>query len=159
MKAMKGLLGLGLCLLGISYANAQAAKCSAVITKVSFAPNKDHEKTWDVQFNASVNGCEMSGGTFEYVVEHRAHGAPDRSGDLQRREIGEYPVHGELPRASRQGTEGSPGRVGQVLHLHPVGPTATTRFSRGAIVRREHRIRSRPFAGREVSRGPRAGLR
>ncbi len=69
MKAMKGLLGLGLCLLGISYANAQAAKCSAVITKVSFAPNKDHEKTWDVQFNASVNGCEMSGGTFEYVVE------------------------------------------------------------------------------------------
>jgi len=69
MKAMKGLLGLGLCLLGISYANAQAAKCSAVITKVSFAPNKDHEKTWDVQFNASVNGCEMSGGTFEYVAE------------------------------------------------------------------------------------------
>lgn len=69
MKAMKGLLGLGLCLLGISYANAQAAKCSAVITKVSFAPNKDHEKTWDVQFNASVNGCETSGGTFEYVAE------------------------------------------------------------------------------------------
>jgi hypothetical protein len=69
MKAIHGFLGLGLCLLGISYANAQAAKCSAVITKVSVTPNQSHEKTWDIQFNAAVKGCEMSGGTFEYVAE------------------------------------------------------------------------------------------
>ena len=69
MKAIHGLLGLGLCLLGVSYASAQAAKCSAVITKVSVAPNKEREKRWDIQFNALVNGCEMSGGTFEYVAE------------------------------------------------------------------------------------------
>jgi len=69
MKAIQGILGLGLCVLGVSFASAQAAKCSAVVTKVSVAPNKDHEKTWDIQFNAMVDGCEMSGGTFEYVVE------------------------------------------------------------------------------------------
>lgn len=72
MKALQGFLGLGLCLLGISFASAQVAKCSAVITKVSIAPAKDHEKTWDIQFNASVDGCEMSGGTFEYVAELNA---------------------------------------------------------------------------------------
>ena len=69
MKAIQGFLGLGLCVLGVSFASAQAAKCDAAITKVSITPDKSHEQTWDIQFNASVNGCEMSGGTFEYVAE------------------------------------------------------------------------------------------
>ena len=69
MKAIQGVLGLGLCLLGVSYASAQAAKCNATITKASIAPNKNHEKTWDILFNVSVSGCETSGGTFEYVAD------------------------------------------------------------------------------------------
>ena len=48
MKAIQGLVGLGLCLVGISFANAQAAKCSAVVTKQSMAPNPNKEKTWDI---------------------------------------------------------------------------------------------------------------
>ena len=74
MKAIKGLVGLGLCLVGISFANAQATKCSAVVTKQSMAPNPNEEKTWDIQFNVNVSGCEASNGTFEYVAEVEARG-------------------------------------------------------------------------------------
>lgn len=74
MKAIQGFLGLGLCLIGISFANAQAAKCNAVITKVSITPDQNQEKTWDVQFNAAVDGCGMSGGAFEFVVELESRG-------------------------------------------------------------------------------------
>jgi hypothetical protein len=73
MKAIQGLAGLGLCLLGVSFAHAQAAgKCSAVVTRHSVTPNANEEKTWDIQFNVMVNGCEMSGGTFEYVAQIEA---------------------------------------------------------------------------------------
>jgi hypothetical protein len=69
MKAIHGLAGLGLCLLGVSFAHAQASKCNAVVTKLSVGPNANEEKTWDIQFNVMVNGCERSGGTFEYIAE------------------------------------------------------------------------------------------
>ncbi len=72
MKAIHGLAGLGLCLLGASFANAQAAKCSAVVTRQSLSPHPDEEKTWNIQFNVVVNGCERSGGTFEYIAELEA---------------------------------------------------------------------------------------
>ena len=69
MKAKQACFAVGLCVLGISFAEAQAAKCSATVTKVAVTPNKDHEKTWNIEFNVSVTGCEKSGGAFEYVAE------------------------------------------------------------------------------------------
>lgn len=72
MKATHGLGGLALCLLGVSFANAQAPKCSAVVTKQSIRPNANEEKTWDIQFNVMVTGCERSGGSFEYMAELEA---------------------------------------------------------------------------------------
>lgn len=69
MKAIQGLVGLGLCVVGISFANAQTTRCSAVVTKASIAPDPNEEKTWNIQFNVNVSGCEASNGTFEYVAE------------------------------------------------------------------------------------------
>ncbi len=74
MKAIQGLVGLGLCLAGISFANAQTAKCSAVVTRQSISPDPNEEKTWNIQFNVNVSGCEASNGTFEYVAEVEGRG-------------------------------------------------------------------------------------
>jgi len=69
MKATQAFFAVGLCVLGISFAEAQAAKCSATVTKVAVTPSKDHEKTWNVVFDVSVSGCEKCGGAFEYLAE------------------------------------------------------------------------------------------
>ena len=60
--------------MGISFANAQNAKCSAVVTKQSISPDPNEEKTWSIQFNVNVSGCEASNGTFEYVAQLEARG-------------------------------------------------------------------------------------
>lgn len=69
MKAIHGLVGVGLGLLSLVGAEAQNATCSAVVTKKSVHASTKRERAWDIQFDVNVNGCASSSGTFDYVVD------------------------------------------------------------------------------------------
>lgn len=76
MKAIHGLVGVGLCLLSLGLANAQTGrKCSASVTKRSVQPSAELERAWDIQFDVTVNEC-AAGGAFEYIVDLTEKGQP-----------------------------------------------------------------------------------
>ena len=76
MKAIQGLVGVGICLLSMGIADAQTgSKCNATVTKKSFAASTRRERAWDIQFDVTVNECAASG-TFEYIVDLTEKGQP-----------------------------------------------------------------------------------
>ena len=76
MKAIQGLVGVGLCLLTVGIANAQTgSKCSANVTKRSVQASTRLERAWDIQFDVTVNEC-AAGGAFEYIVDLTEKGQP-----------------------------------------------------------------------------------
>ena len=76
MKAIQGLVGVGLCLLTVGVANAQTgSKCSANVTKRSVQASTRFERAWDIQFDVTVNEC-AAGGAFEYIVDLTEKGQP-----------------------------------------------------------------------------------
>ncbi len=76
MKAIQGLVGVGICLLSMGVADAQTgSKCNATVTKKSFAASARRERAWDIQFDVTVNECAASG-TFDYIVDLTEKGQP-----------------------------------------------------------------------------------
>ena len=79
MKAIQGLVGVGLCLFSMGLANAQTgSKCSANVTKRSVQASTRLERAWDIQFDVTVNECPAAG-TFEYIVDLTEKGQPTES--------------------------------------------------------------------------------
>ena len=79
MKAIQGVVGVGLCLLSVGLANAQAgSRCSANVTKRSFEASTRQERAWDIQFDVTVNECAAAG-KFEYIVDLAEKGQPTES--------------------------------------------------------------------------------
>ncbi len=76
MKAIQGLVGVGLCLLSLGVAEAQTgSKCSANVTKRSVEASTRLERAWDIQFDVTVNECAAAG-AFSYIVDLTEKGQP-----------------------------------------------------------------------------------
>jgi hypothetical protein len=68
MKAIKGVVAFGLCLVTVAIAGAQGGKCDASVTKREVKASTRMERGWEIQFDLTVNACAANG-TFEYVVD------------------------------------------------------------------------------------------
>ena len=67
MKAIKGIVSFGLCLVTVALAGAQGGKCEATFTKKSMKASTRFERGYDIQFDATTS-CAAEG-TFEYTAD------------------------------------------------------------------------------------------
>ena len=77
MKAIKGIVSFGLCLVTVALAGAQGGKCEATFTKKSMKASTRFERGFYIQFDATTS-CATEG-TFEYIVDLTEKGQESES--------------------------------------------------------------------------------